>query len=109
MGVPSNALDTGVEEEGKGGFNWEALETPKDGLVEAETLNGSEGEALHEAPYSLFCSSSKFALGQPPASVGAGKELVPALTTPVFPWLKKPCPQRCDPSDRLHRTSLLCS
>lgn len=43
MGVPRQC--TGDGEEGKGGFNWEGLETPKDGLVEAEMLN-SEAEAL---------------------------------------------------------------
>lgn len=31
------------------------------------------------------------------------------MTIPVFPWLGRPCPQRCDPSDGLHRMPLLCS
>ena len=45
-GSLGNALSTEEEEEEKGGFYWEGLATPKDGLVEAEMLNRSEGEAL---------------------------------------------------------------
>lgn len=104
-GSPGNVLRTEEEEEEKRGVYWEELGPPRDRLVEAEMLNGS---ALPEAPYSLH-PLSKFALGPSPAGLSACKELVPALTTLVFPWLGWPCPQRSDPSDRLHCTPLLCS
>lgn len=45
-GSPGNALGTEEEEEEKRGVYWEELGLPRDRLVEAEMLNGSEGDAL---------------------------------------------------------------